>query len=88
MTATPTTNAARQYVVQLGAYNNENYAKARVEQLNQMGLSSVFYRSIQKPDGQMINRVFAGTFASMAEAQQAGKIIQGTYQIAGIASVL
>ena len=79
---------ARQYVVQLGAYNNETYAKARVDQLNKMGLSNVFYRSVQKPDGQMINRVYAGTFASMAEAQQAGKIIQGTYQIAGIASAL
>lgn len=87
-TAAPATTTARQYVVQLGAYNNENYAKARVDQLNKMGLSNVFYRSIQKADGQMINRVFAGTFASMAAAQQAGKIIQGTYQIAGIASAL
>jgi len=88
----PTTAApastARQYVVQLGAYNNETYAKARVDQLQKMGLSNIFYRSVQKPDGQMINRVYAGTFASMAAAQQAGKLIQGNYQIAGIASVL
>lgn len=86
-TAAPATTA-RQYGVQLGAYNNEVYAKARVEQLKKMGLSNTFYRSVQKPDGQMINRVYAGTFASMAEAQQAGKLIQGNYQIAGIASAL
>lgn len=80
--------SARQYGVQLGAYSNEMYAKARVDQLQKMGLSNIFYRSIQKPDGQMINRVYAGTFASMAEAQQAGKLIQGNFQIAGIASAL
>jgi rare lipoprotein A (peptidoglycan hydrolase) len=90
--ATPTAAApattARQYGVQLGAYSNEIYAKARVEQLQKMGMSNIFYRSIQKPDGQMINRVYAGTFASMAEAQQAGKLIRGNFQIAGIASAL
>jgi len=85
--AAPATTA-RQYVVQLGAYNNETYAKARVDQLQKMGLSNIFYRSIQKPDGQMINRVYAGTFTSMAEAQQAGKLIRGNFQIAGIASAL
>lgn len=84
----PAATSARQYVVQLGAYNNEAYAKARVDQLQKMGLSNVFYRSIQKSDGQMINRVYAGTFASMAEAQQAGKLIRGNFQIAGIASAL
>lgn len=86
-TAAPA-NSAREYVVQLGAYNNETYAKARVDQLQKMGLSNTFYRSVQKADGQMINRVYAGTFASMAEAQQAGKLIQGNFQIAGIASAL
>ncbi len=80
--------AARNYVVQLGAYNNESYAQNRVTQLQKMGLSNVFYRSVQKEDGQFINRVYAGTFASMAEAQQASKLIQGNYQIAGIVSAL
>ncbi|TXF91762.1 hypothetical protein FUA23_00830 [Neolewinella aurantiaca] len=87
-TASAPVTTAREYVVQLGAYNNEAYAQARVDQLQKMGLSNIFYRSVQKPDGQLINRVYAGTFGTMAEAQQAGKIIQGTYQIAGIASVL
>jgi rare lipoprotein A (peptidoglycan hydrolase) len=76
------------YVVQLGAYNNELYAKNRVSQLKQMGLSNVFYRAFQKPDGQFINRVYAGTFSSMAGAQQASKLIQGNFQIAGIVSSL
>jgi cell division septation protein DedD len=76
------------YVVQLGAYNNEVYALNRVNQLKQMGLSNVFYRTVQKPDGQVINRVYAGTFASMAEAQTASRLIQGNYQIAGIVSSL
>lgn len=76
------------YVVQLGAYNNELYAKNRVAQLQQMGLSNVFYRAFQKPDGQYINRVYAGTFSSMADAQQASKLIQGNFQIAGIVSSL
>ena len=85
--ATPTTYA-REYVVQLGAYSNETNAKARVDQLQKMGLSNIFYRSTQKPDGQVINRVYAGTFASMADAQQAGKLIRGNFQIAGLVSVL
>jgi len=76
------------YVVQLGAYNNELYAKNRITQLKKMGLSNVFYRTVQKQDGQVINRVFAGTFASMAEAQTASRVIQGNYQIAGIVSSL
>jgi cell division septation protein DedD len=80
--------SARQYVVQLGAYNNETYAKARVDQLKKMGLSNIFYRTVQKSDGQFINRVYAGTFTSIAEAQQAKRIIKGTYQIVGITSTL
>jgi cell division septation protein DedD len=86
--ATTPANTQTGYVVQLGAYNNELYAKNRVSQLKQMGLSNVFYRAFQKPDGQYINRVYAGTFTSMAEAQQASKLIQGNFQIAGIVSAL
>ena len=86
-TTTPTTPQSG-YVVQLGAYNNELYAKTRVTQLKQLGLSNVFYRAFQKSDGQYINRVYAGTFTSMAEAQQASKLIQGNFQIAGIVSAL
>jgi cell division septation protein DedD len=86
--ATPAVASARQYVVQLGAYNNETYAKARVDQLKKMGLSNIFYRTVKKSDGQFINRVYAGTFTSIAEAQQAKRIIKGTYQIVGITSTL
>lgn len=83
-----TTAPVSGYVVQLGAYSNEIYAKNRVDQLQKMGLSNVFYQSVQKPDGQLINRVYAGAFNTMAEAQQASKLIQGNYQIAGIVSAL
>lgn len=86
--ATPAVASARQYVVQLGAFNNETYAKARVDQLKKMGLSNIFYRTVKKSDGQFINRVYAGTFTSIAEAQQARRIIKGTYQIVGITSTL
>lgn len=76
------------YAVQLGAYSNEVYAQNRVNQLNKLGLSNIFYQTVQKPDGQLINRVYAGTFANMAEAQTAARLIQGNYQIAGIVSSL
>jgi rare lipoprotein A (peptidoglycan hydrolase)/cell division protein FtsN len=75
-------NAA--YVVQLGAYNNELYAQNRVTQLQQAGLTNVFYRSITKPDGQVINRVYSGTFSTMAEAQSASSNIRNQHNIAGI----
>lgn len=78
----------RGYVVQLAAYNNEMYAQNRVRQLQQMGLSNVFYRAAVKSDGQTINRVYAGTFATMAAAQQASKVIRSNYDIAGIVSSL
>lgn len=86
--ATTTAAPVSGYVVQLGAYSNEVYAQNRVNQLNQLGLSNIFYKSFQKADGQMINRVYAGTFATMAEAQTAARLIQGNHQIAGIVSGL
>lgn len=78
--------ASGTFTVQLGAYSNELYAKNRVAQLNQIGLTNVFYKSYTKADGQVINRVYAGTFTTMAEAQTAAKLIQGNYQMAGIVS--
>lgn len=76
------------YVVQLGAYNNELYAKNRVNQLRQAGLTNVFYRSANKADGQVINRVYAGTYASMADAQTESNNIRLAHGIAGIVTSL
>jgi rare lipoprotein A (peptidoglycan hydrolase)/cell division septation protein DedD len=76
------------YAVQLGAYNNELYAKNRVNQLKQAGISNVFYLSARKNDGQIINRVYAGTFGSMADAQVAANNIRTGHQIAGIVTSL
>lgn len=86
-TNAPATNVSG-YAVQLGAYNNELYAKNRVNQLKQSGLSNVFYLSARKTDGQIINRVYAGTFGNMAAAQQAANSIRSGYQIAGIVTSL
>lgn len=72
------------YVVQIGAYNNELYAQNRVNQLKANGLANVFYVASRKADGQTINRVYSGTFPSMAEAQSAANTIRTNYQIAGI----
>lgn len=76
------------FVVQLGAYNNELYAKNRVTQLQGSGLVNVFYVASKKPDGQVINRVYAGTFPSMADAQVVATDIRNDYQIAGIVTRL
>ncbi|MEM9261183.1 MAG: SPOR domain-containing protein, partial [Bacteroidota bacterium] len=86
--AAATAAPARGYVVQLGAYNNELYAKNRVNQLRQAGLTNVFYRSANKADGQVINRVYAGTFASMADAQTESNNIRLAHGIAGIVTSL
>ncbi|MTB53248.1 RlpA-like double-psi beta-barrel domain-containing protein [Lewinella sp. W8] len=80
----PVTSNGSAYVVQLGAYNNELYAQNRVNQLQQAGLTNVFYRSVTKPDGQVINRVYSGTFSTMAEAQGASNSIRANHNIAGI----
>lgn len=72
------------FAVQLGAYNNAVYAQNRVNQLKASGLDNVFYVAATKADGQVINRVYAGTFSSMADAQVASIDIRNDYQIAGI----
>ena len=72
------------FAIQLGAYNNELYAQNRVNQLKASGLSNIFYLTSTKADGQVINRVYAGTFGSMAEAQTAANNIRNQHQIAGI----
>jgi len=76
------------YAVQLGAYSNEVYAQNRVAQLKGLGINNVFYRAVQKSDGQIINRVYSGNYTSIAEAQTASRSIQGNYKVAGIVSKL
>ncbi|MCP9235799.1 septal ring lytic transglycosylase RlpA family protein [Lewinella sp. JB7] len=72
------------FAVQLGAYNNETYAQRRVAELKEQGLTDAFYRAFTKPDGQVINRVYSGSFGSVNEAQQAAQVIQGKYKLSGI----
>ncbi len=72
------------YAVQLAAYNNESYAQRRVEELKQQGVADVYFRAVTKPSGEVINRVYAGTFVNLTEAQAAAKAIQGKHNIAGI----
>lgn len=81
---TTATAAMGDYAVQLAAYNNASYALRRVEELKQKGLTDVYYRSVTKADGQVINRVYAGTFNDANAAQEAAREIQGKYNIAGI----
>ena len=81
--ASPATESV-EFAVQLAAYSNESYALRRVEELKGQGLSNVFYRTQQKDDGEVINRVYAGPYPSMSDAQSAVKEIEGRYQIAGI----
>ncbi|CAH0999636.1 Endolytic peptidoglycan transglycosylase RlpA [Neolewinella maritima] len=76
--------ASGTYAVQLAAYNNETYALRRVEELKEQGINDVYYRAITKPDGEVINRVYAGAFVNVTEAQAAAKTIQGKFNIAGI----
>ena len=80
--STPPAQAA--YAVQLAAYNNETYALRRVEELRGQGVADVYYRTITKPSGEVINRVYAGTFVNVTDAQAAAREIQGKHNIAGI----
>ena len=73
-----------QYAVQLAAYSNEAYASRRVEELQQQGVADVYYRTITKPSGEVINRVYAGRFVNVTEAQTAARTIQHQHNIAGI----
>ena len=87
---TPTTAGATgapapgTYAVQLAAYNNETYAQRRVEELEQQGIADVYFRAVIKPSGEVINRVYTGTFVNVTEAQAAAKALQDKYDIAGI----
>ena len=76
--------AAPSYAVQLAAYNNESYAQRKVSELQERGLDGAFYRSITKDGGEIINRVYVGTYANLTEAQAAVKEIKGQYAIDGI----
>ena len=82
--AASTTAVKGEYAVQLAAYTNETYALRRVEELKAQGIQDVYFRAVTKPGGEVINRVYAGEFVNVTEAQAAAKEIQGKYNIAGI----
>ncbi len=73
-----------EYSIQLAAYSNEAYALRRVNELKEQGITDAYYRAVTKPDGEVINRVYSGTFASVTDAQDAARVIQGKFNIAGI----
>lgn len=79
-----TTSADGNYSVQLAAYNNKDYAVRRVSELRDKGLSDVFYRTVTKSDGEVINRVYVGNYANVNEAQAAVKVIEGKFELLGI----
>ena len=72
------------YSIQLAAYSNEAYALKRVTELKDQGVTDVYYRAVTKPDGEVINRVYSGTFGNVTDAQAAARVIQGKFNIAGI----
>ncbi|NJB84640.1 rare lipoprotein A [Lewinella marina] len=76
--------AAGDYAVQLAAYTNEAYALRRISELKEQGLTDVYYRSFTKDDGQVINRVYLGSYANVTEAQDAAKSLQEEYNLSGI----
>ncbi|WP_116125787.1 septal ring lytic transglycosylase RlpA family protein [Lewinella sp. IMCC34183] len=72
------------YAIQLAAYTNESYALRRVGELKEQGLTDVYYRSVTREDGQVINRVYSGNYGTVTEAQQAAEALRSSYNIAGI----
>ena len=84
VTTPPPVMTAGSYSVQLAAYNNEDYAQRRVSELKARGLTNVFFRAVTKEDGQVINRVYSGSYASVNEAQAAVRDLQGRFELAGI----
>ncbi len=70
--------------VQLGAYSNQDYASNQVTELRAKGLTSAFYRSAPKADGSMIHRVYSGTYADRAKAQEMAAYIRDVYQVGGM----
>lgn len=79
---------AQQYAIQLAAYSNEAYALRRVSELQEQGIQDVYYRSVTKPNGEVINRVYSGTYGTAADAQSAARTIQGQFNLAGIVAKL
>ena len=76
------------YTVQLAAYNNETYAVRRVQELKEQGLDGAYYRTMAKENGEVINRVFSGTYSDIAAAQEAARKIEANYNLTGIVSKL
>ncbi|WP_116107768.1 septal ring lytic transglycosylase RlpA family protein [Lewinella sp. IMCC34191] len=76
------------FAIQLAAYTNETYAVRRVQELKDQGMEDVYYRSVTKEDGEVINRVYSGSFDNVTDAQTAVRTIAGKYKLTGIVSKL
>lgn len=72
------------HVVQLAAYSNIAYAKKRVLEFQNLGMTGAFYRTFPKADGSIIHRVYSGAFGTKAEAQAAANYIRDRHQLAGV----
>lgn len=84
----PQASTRRGPAIQLGAFANEMYAQNRINELRAMGIPNVFYVQTTKADGQLINRVYAGTYATVADAQAASNALRASYNLAGIVTTL
>ena len=82
------TSETESFTVQLAAYNNESYAVRRVEELKEQGLENAYYRSMAKENGEVINRVFSGSYGDISAAQQAARDLAAKYNLTGIVSKL
>lgn len=76
------------FTVQLAAYTNEAYAVRRVQELKEQGLDNAYYRSVAKENGEVINRVFSGSYLDISAAQQAARDLAEQYNLSGIVSKL
>ena len=65
------------YIVQIGSFPNEQDALERVRHLRQLGFASAYFTPNELGEShETWYRVFSGTYASEAEAHQAGERLQ------------
>lgn len=76
------------YGIQLGAYGNAENAKRQILALQNRGVSQIYLVSVNRPDGSVLNRVMAGPYADMVQAQRAADNLQKQFQLTGIVTKL
>ncbi|OAV44985.1 septal ring lytic transglycosylase RlpA family protein [Lewinella sp. 4G2] len=86
--ASPSSSQSTGHVIQLAAYSNLDYAKARVAELSKTGVAGVFYRTFTKDDGSTIHRVYSGFYPTRLEAQKAEAFNRSNFQLTGVVTEL